>query len=141
MLGAMRYVALGDSYTIGTSVAVEERWPNQLVGRLAGDASSRTADPPLELVGNPAVNGFTSRDVIRLELPQLGALRPDLVSLLIGTNDTIQGIVEEAYRGNLEAILDDVVGRVAAPATLPVGVNCTRWKSCVKVVAILVGSA
>src|SRR5439155_19908234 len=27
----VRYVALGDSYTIGTSVAASERWPNQRV--------------------------------------------------------------------------------------------------------------
>ena len=27
---ALRYVALGDSYTIGTSVAADERWPDQL---------------------------------------------------------------------------------------------------------------
>src|SRR5437773_1995902 len=30
----VRYVALGDSYTIGTSVAEPERWPNQLIERL-----------------------------------------------------------------------------------------------------------
>ena len=30
----MRYVALGDSYTIGTSVAEDERWPNQLADRI-----------------------------------------------------------------------------------------------------------
>lgn len=33
-MGAVRYVALGDSYTIGTSVSEVERWPNQLVERL-----------------------------------------------------------------------------------------------------------
>jgi hypothetical protein len=36
----IRFVALGDSYTIGTSVGVAARWPNRLVDRL----------PELELV-------------------------------------------------------------------------------------------
>ena len=70
---ALRYVALGDSYTIGTALdAAAERWPDQLVERL------RTADgsPLLELVANLGVNGFTSRNVIDVELPQLGRLEP-----------------------------------------------------------------
>jgi lysophospholipase L1-like esterase len=92
----MRYVAIGDSYTIGTSVEPGERWPNQLAATAEG----------LELVGNPAVNGFTSRDVIEVELAQLDALRPELVSLLIGTNDVIQGLGEARYRGNLNTIVD-----------------------------------
>ena len=73
---------LGDSYTIGTSVRPEERWPNQLVERLAMSAATNDREAPLELVANPAVNGYTSRDVIRVELPRLDSLRPELVSLL-----------------------------------------------------------
>ena len=34
MTDRLRYVALGDSYTIGTSVSAAERWPDQLVARL-----------------------------------------------------------------------------------------------------------
>lgn len=108
----LRYVALGDSYTIGTAVSPEERWPNQLVARLAAAATAEGREAPIELVGNPAVNGFTTRDVIAVELPQLETLRPELVSLLIGTNDVIQAIGEAEYRRNLETILDDVMGRV-----------------------------
>ena len=40
--GLVRYVALGDSYTIGTSVDERQRWPNQL----------DEAVPALELVAN-----------------------------------------------------------------------------------------
>ena len=57
----MRYVALGDSYTIGTAVNESERWPNQLVERISG----------LYLVANLGVNGFTSADLIATELPAL----------------------------------------------------------------------
>lgn len=98
----LRYVALGDSYTIGTSVTAAERWPDQLVGRV----------PELELVANLGVNGFTSADVIRVELPRLDALRPDFVTLLIGVNDVVQGVPEASYRSNVSAILDDLVRRV-----------------------------
>ena len=32
---SVRYLALGDSYTIGESVAENERWPNQLAAMLS----------------------------------------------------------------------------------------------------------
>jgi acyl-CoA thioesterase I len=106
----IRYVALGDSYTIGTSVSERERWPDQLVARL----------PQLELVANLGVNGFTSRDVIEVELPQLGGLRPELITLLIGVNDVVQGVPVETYRQNVVQILDDAVDRVGAARVLVV---------------------
>lgn len=92
----VRYVALGDSYTIGTSVSEADRWPNQLADRV----------PDLQLVGNPAVNGFTSGDLIDRELPQLDELRPELVTVLIGVNDVVRAVPERAYRANVEVILD-----------------------------------
>ena len=98
----VRFVALGDSYTIGTSVAEAERWPNQLVERL----------PSIELVGNPAVNGYTSLDLITNELPQLDALRPELVSVLIGVNDVVQGVADAQYAGNVAIILEELVTRL-----------------------------
>jgi lysophospholipase L1-like esterase len=109
MLRTMRFVALGDSYTIGTSVAEAERWPNQLVAVLG------SGPPPLELVANLAVNGFTSADVIELELPRLAALHPDVVSLLIGVNDLVQGVPPGTYRRNVGTILDELV-RLVGPA-------------------------
>ncbi len=55
----VRYVALGDSYTIGTSVPPADRWPDQLVRALG------PAEPTLELVANLGVNGYTSADLVR----------------------------------------------------------------------------
>jgi acyl-CoA thioesterase-1 len=106
----LRYVALGDSYTIGTSVVEGERWPNQLIARVPG----------LELAANLGVNGFTSRDVIEVELPQLDAHRPDVITLLIGVNDVVQGVPTETYRANVVRILDDAVDRVGAGRVLVV---------------------
>jgi lysophospholipase L1-like esterase len=107
---ALRYVALGDSYTIGTSVAVADRWPDRLVQALREpDGAAR-----LDLVGNLAVNGWTSGDVIRAQLPELERLRPEFVSLLIGVNDVVQGVAEETFRANVEAILDALLARLPA---------------------------
>jgi lysophospholipase L1-like esterase len=104
----LRYVALGDSYTIGTSVAFEGRWPNQLVARLG------TAAPTLRLVANLGVNGFTSEDVVASELPRLDALWPDFVTILIGVNDVVQGVPSTTYRTNAGRILDALRARLPA---------------------------
>lgn len=104
----LRYVALGDSYTIGTSVTKAERWPDQLVDRLAA------TETPLNLVANLGVNGFTSRDVIDVELPRLPEVAPDFASLLVGVNDVVQGVPAEQFEANAGLILDELLVRLAA---------------------------
>lgn len=102
MTAPLRFVALGNSYTIGTALPIVDRWPDRLVGALGG------RDGPLELVANLAVNGFTSTDVIRLELPSVAKLQPEFASLLVGVNDVVRGVAEDVYRSNVATILDDL---------------------------------
>jgi acyl-CoA thioesterase-1 len=103
----LRYVALGDSYTIGTGVAESERWPNQLVARLA-------AATPLVLVANLGVNGFTSDDLINRELPVLASFRPEFATVLIGVNDVVQRVARDRYSANIDFILDQLLGPLPA---------------------------
>jgi lysophospholipase L1-like esterase len=100
----VRYVALGDSYTIGTSEAEASRFPNQLVDRLVA----------LELVANLGVNGYSSAQLIDRELPQIETLRPDFVTVLIGVNDVVRGVSADAYRQNMIEIFDFLLGRLPA---------------------------
>jgi acyl-CoA thioesterase-1 len=113
---ALRYVALGDSYTIGTSVAIADRWPNQLVVALGGDAVG------LELVANLAVNGYTSADLIRDELPGLQHLRPKFASLLIGVNDVVQGVPATTYGANLRTIFEVLLAGLPADRIVTVAI-------------------
>ena len=101
----VRYVALGDSYTIGTGVQETERWPNQLVDRLRHRV-------PLELVANLGVNGYTTSDVIGREMPPLEDLRPDFVTLLIGVNDVVRGVPRGTFERNLDEILGGILRHV-----------------------------
>lgn len=114
-VSALRYLALGDSYTIGTSVAQADRWPDRLVAELAGDRSrSAGPRPGLELVANLGVNGATSGDVVARQLPRLSDLAPDFATLLIGVNDVVQGVPETRYRTNVETILAALLVRLPA---------------------------
>jgi lysophospholipase L1-like esterase len=98
----LRYVALGDSYTIGTSVSSSSSWPAQLVGRV----------PALRLAANLGVNGYSTDDLIADELPLLADRRPEFVTLLIGVNDVVRGVPEQHYAANLDLILDQFLGRL-----------------------------
>src|ERR1700753_1402561 len=76
----VRYLALGDSYTIGESVASSERWPAQLVESLRAHKVA-VADP--EII---AKTGWTTDELSTA----IDAARPQgpyaLVTLLIGVN-------------------------------------------------------
>lgn len=98
----MRYVALGDSYTIGTSVEREERFPELLV----------RVEPRLELVANLGVDGYTTADLIRDELPALPGLAPEFIRVLIGVNDVVQGVPDATYEANLVEIFDVLLAAV-----------------------------
>jgi acyl-CoA thioesterase I len=100
----VRYVALGDSYTIGTAVEPADSFPARLV----------EAVPRLELVANLAVNGYTTADLIRAELPVLAGLQPGFATLLIGVNDVVQGVPRATYEVNLHAILDALLASLPA---------------------------
>jgi acyl-CoA thioesterase-1 len=112
----LRYVALGDSYTIGTSVRTPERWPDQLVERLGGDP------PVLSLVANLGVNGFTSADLIRAELSEVHALAPGFATVLIGVNDVVQGVSTAAYDRNVMTILDALLALLPAGRIVTVAI-------------------
>jgi acyl-CoA thioesterase I len=98
----MRYVALGDSYTIGTGVDPADAWPSQLAARL----------PPLRLEANLGVNGFSTDDLLAFELPDLQRLEPEFVTILIGVNDVVRGVPEATYAANVERILRELLARV-----------------------------
>lgn len=94
-----RYLALGDSYTIGESVQASERWPVQLVAMLR-QAGISIADP--EII---ATTGWTTDELSR-GIDEAAPRGPySLVSLLIGVNNQYRGRSSEEYRGELRALL------------------------------------
>jgi lysophospholipase L1-like esterase len=75
-------------------------------------ATLRSGGVPLELVANLGVNGYTTADLIRDELPVLSTLAPDFVTLLIGVNDVVQGVPAASYERNAASILDALLDRL-----------------------------
>ena len=123
----MRYLALGDSFTIGTGTTPDRSFPAVLVW------AWWEAGIECEL-RNPAVNGYTTDDLIREELPLVEAFLPDLVTVLIGANDIVAALREQAavtptaedrYRRQLRRIFDRIVA--GAPQARVFGLPQPDW--------------
>lgn len=96
----IKYIPLGDSYTIGLGVTEENRWPNILINHL------RDKGINIALIANPAISGYTIEDAINFELPVVKTLKPDFVTVLIGANDSFQGKDPLVFQKRLNELLD-----------------------------------
>lgn len=102
MKNQIRYIALGDSYTIGEGAQPEEAWPNLMVKNL------KKSGIQIELVANPSVTGWTTQDLIEKELPIFDSSNANFATLLIGVNDWVQQVSAEKYSQNLNQILNHI---------------------------------
>jgi lysophospholipase L1-like esterase len=96
---AARYLALGDSYTIGEAIAVGGRWPVQLAALLRQRGAA---------VGEPEIVARTGWTTAELAAGTDAAAPRGpfaLVSLLIGVNDQYRGGRPEDYRAGFAAML------------------------------------
>jgi acyl-CoA thioesterase-1 len=98
----IKYVALGDSYTICTGAEASQSWPLLLSQELKKNKIN------VELIANPSHNGWTTRDLIDKELPVLDKSSATFVTLLIGVNDWVQGVKEADFRANLIHIINHI---------------------------------
>ena len=99
----VKFLALGDSYTIGESVVANDRWPAQLMDSL------NTRGLEHEDYRIIAVTGWRTdnlRDAI-----EHAKIKNDytLVSLLIGVNNYYQGKSVESYKPEFEELLQTAI--------------------------------
>jgi lysophospholipase L1-like esterase len=95
----LKYLALGDSYTIGESVSIAERWPVIL----AKDLSN--AGKPVKNPDIIALTGWTTRDLLDALDNHKPSSQYDMVSLLIGVNNQYRGRDIEEYRKEFRELL------------------------------------
>ncbi len=108
----LRYVALGDSYTIGTGVDRKDNWPSQLARRLTDSGIE------IKVAGNPARAGRMTQQVIDRQLRRLPVLKPDFVTLLIGVNDWIHDASGTNFRRRLQVLMDRILESLPHPNRL-----------------------
>ncbi|MEM9304480.1 MAG: SGNH/GDSL hydrolase family protein [Pseudomonadota bacterium] len=95
----MRYLALGDSYTIGEGLSAGDRWPALLARRLRGRGV------PLQEPEIIATTGWTT-DELAAAIDAADPQPPfDLVSLLIGVNNQYRGRSVTEFESEFRALL------------------------------------
>ncbi|MFF4275442.1 SGNH/GDSL hydrolase family protein [Streptomyces sp. NPDC001536] len=114
----VRFVALGDSLTEGVGDPVGEGWRGW-AALLAGGLGESVESVEFT---NLAVSGSQTRDVLERQLPAGLALRPDVVSVVVGVNDTLRCTFDiHAVASRLDAVYAAFVaqGAVVLTACLP----------------------
>jgi lysophospholipase L1-like esterase len=98
-----KFLALGDSYTIGQSVEEKDRWSVQLVDLLKNDFYFTKHD----II---ARTGWTTEELINAINSPKNTEQYDMVSLLIGVNNQYRGQSLDKYRTEFRALLNISVG-------------------------------
>ncbi len=104
--GSIRYVAIGDSYTICEGVAKTDCWPTLLTKNLAA------AGIEIELAANPARTGWRVQEAIENELPVFAAANPEFATLLIGVNDWVRGSGRKKFTAQLGILMDRMLAKL-----------------------------
>jgi lysophospholipase L1-like esterase len=99
----LRYLALGDSYTIGESVDPSMRYPVQITDSL--EKRGYLVDDPRII----AVTGWTTSD-LKAGIAAANPQGPyDLVSLLIGVNNQYRGMDINIYKKEFGELIDQSI--------------------------------
>jgi lysophospholipase L1-like esterase len=108
----VRFVALGDSLTEGVGDRVGGAWRGW-AALLAGGLGAGDVE-----FTNLAVSGAQTRDVLERQTPAGLALRPDVVSVVVGVNDTLRRTFDlHAVAGRLDNVFAAFTGQGAVLLT------------------------
>jgi lysophospholipase L1-like esterase len=117
----LRYLALGDSYTIGEGVAPGERWTMQLAAAL------RAAGIPLGDPRTIATTGWTT-DELDAAIDAAQPIPPhDFVSLLVGVNDQYRGRGVADYAQAFAALLARAIAFAGGRADRVLVLSIPDW--------------
>ncbi|MCX4668727.1 SGNH/GDSL hydrolase family protein [Streptomyces sp. NBC_01381] len=86
-MSPLRFVAMGDSLTEGIGDPVADGWRGWAALLAAGLAPPGGGDTEFH---NVAVSGAQTSDVLKRQLPAALELRPDIISVVVGVNDTLR---------------------------------------------------
>ena len=117
----LRYLALGDSYTIGEGVSDQERWPTVLVELLA--LRGIQVGPP-HYVAQTAWTTDELSDAIDAANP---AGTFDLVTLLIGVNDQYRSRPVSSFEGEFKALVKRSIAFAGQRAARAIVVSIPDW--------------
>ncbi len=115
-----RYLALGDSYTIGESVPENERWSMQLAKLLEAEG----IQTDITII---ARTGWTVKELRQGIQANPPTGNYDLVTLLIGVNDQYRGYPSEGYREDFRFLLGKAIAYAGETPDKVVVLSIPDW--------------
>jgi lysophospholipase L1-like esterase len=117
----LRFLALGDSYTIGEGVSAAARWPSRLAGAMW--ALGMAVSEPIVI----ARTGWTTDELSAAIDESAPSGTFDLVTLLIGVNNQYRDRAVAEYRVQFGALLNRAIEFAGARARSVVVVSIPDW--------------
>lgn len=121
---ALHYLALGNSYTIGTAIPNQQRYPSLLANSLM--QAHRYKTTYLRII---ARNGWTTTDLLR----SLDTSRVDsnyqLVTLLIGVNNQYQGLPLPLYHREMRLLIQRAIDHAQGEPSRVLVISIPDWSA------------
>ena len=99
----VNFLALGDSYTIGQSVALKDAWPNQFADYL------KSNNVEVQNVNIIAQTGWSTSNLKDAIKNSNISTKTNLVSLLIGVNNQYRGLDKKLYETEFEELIKTAI--------------------------------
>ena len=117
----MRYLALGDSYTIGEGVRSEDSWPFQLVDALRREKID--IEDPIVI----AKTGWTTGELLE-GIAQANPKGPfDLVTLMVGVNNQYRRLTLNEFGREFKQLLAYATEMAAGTSTRVLAISIPDW--------------
>lgn len=117
----IQYLALGDSYTVGTSVSEDENFPSQLANLIQNNIKKKVK---LEIIARA---GWRTDQL--LNVVNLGTIEPtyDFVTLLIGVNNQYQKKTFSQYKKEFPKLLKEAIKLTNGEPSHVIVVSIPDW--------------
>ncbi len=119
--GNLRFLSLGDSYTIGESVSEADRWPVQLAEMVRAKGID-LANPDMI-----AETGWTTAELAEAITASGNTSSYDLVSLLIGVNNQYRGQGLDRYKTEFTQLLQMAIRFTKSRPERVVSLSIPDW--------------
>ncbi len=120
-IGLVRYLAIGDSYTVGEGLETSQSWPSQLKRKLLENG---VEEVELTVI---AATGYTTREVTQLVNTATFNKPFDIISIQVGVNNQYRGESVTQFGEELEDMFQTIASNYYLKDAKQVVVSIPDW--------------